>query len=111
MFDFNSLAEFSRQHCITICACLIPANLLTTSLTAIFTLLGRPAIQVWQAAGISSIFALAMILHVFTWFMVGMVMAPTYILLCLASICLCVNLGAILLGRRNASQIIYYLLQ
>ena len=102
MFDFNSLAEFSRHYCIGICAFLVPANLVATSLTGIFTVLRRPAAQVWQAAGLASIFALVMILHVFTWFMVGMVMAPTYILLCLGSICLWVNLGAILLRRRVA---------
>ena len=100
MFDFNTLAEFSRAYCIGICAFLIPANLIATSLTIIFTVLGRPAVRVWQAAGIASIFALVMILHVFTWFQVGVVMAPTYILLCLGSICLFTNLGAILLSRR-----------
>ena len=102
MFDFNALAEFSRYYCIGICAFLVPANLVATSLTMVFAMLRRPAAQVWQAAGIASIFALAMMLHVFTWFLVGTVMAPTYILLCLGSICLCVNLGAILLRRRNA---------
>lgn len=104
MFDFNSLAEFSRHYCIGICAFLVPANLVTTSLTAIFRVQHRPAAQVWLAAGIASIFALVMMLHVFTWFMVGMVMAPTYILLCLGSICLCANFGAILLPRRLAAD-------
>lgn len=99
MFDFNFLAEFSRAYCIGICAFLIPANLVTTSLTITFTLLRYPAVQVWQVAGIASIFALLMILHVFTWFMIGVVMAPTYILLGLGSICLFVNLGAILRRR------------
>ena len=102
MFDFNTLAEFSRAYCIGICAFLVPANLVATSLTVVFTMLRRPPAQVWQSAGIASMFALQMIIHVFTWFMVGMVMAPTYILLCLGSICLWVNLGAILLRRRVA---------
>jgi CHASE2 domain-containing sensor protein len=102
MFDFNTLAEFSRHYCIGICAFLVPANLAATSLTMIFAMLRRPAVQVWLAAGIASIFALVMMLHVFTWFMVGMVMAPTYILLCLGSICLFANFGAIFLARRNA---------
>ena len=102
MFDFNTIAEFSRHYCIGICAFLVPANLVATSLTAIFTVLRRPAAQVWQTAGLASIFALVMMLHVFTWFLVGTVMAPTYILLCLGSICLGANLGAILLRRRFA---------
>jgi hypothetical protein len=100
MLDFNTLTEFSSTYCIGICAFLIPANLLATSLTIIFTLLHCPAVQVWQAAGIASIFALIMILHVLAWFMMGVVMAPTYILLGLASICLLANLGAILRHRR-----------
>lgn len=104
MFDFNTLAEFSRHYCIGICAFLIPANLVVTSLTVIFTMLRRPAAQVWQVAGIASIFALAMMLHVFSWFLVGVVMAPTYILLCLGSICLCANLGAILLRKHLAAD-------
>jgi len=95
MFDFNNLAELSRTNCITICAFLVPANLVATSLTIIFTALVRPTVQVWQVAGIASIFALLMIWHVFTWFMVGIVMAPTYILLWLGSSCLFTNIVAI----------------
>jgi hypothetical protein len=100
MLDFKTLTEFSSTYCIGICAFLIPVNLLATSLTIIFTLLHRPTIQVWQAAGIASIFALLMILHILAWFIIGVVMAPTYILLGLASICLLANLGAILRYRR-----------
>lgn len=93
MFDFNTLADFSRTNCISICAFLIPANLVATSLTTITALL-RP-IQVWQVAGIASIFALLMLCHVFTWFIVGIVMPPTYILLWLGSSCLLINIVAI----------------
>ena len=95
MFDFYALAEFSRHHCISICAFLVPANLLLTSLTMLFAALHRPQYWVWQAAGIASIPALTIIYHVFTWFMVGVVMAPTYILLGLGTTCLFINLGAI----------------
>lgn len=100
MFDFHTLAEFSRANCISICAFLVPANLVATSATIIFTLLRRPSAQVLQAAAIASIFALVMIWHVFTWFEVGVVLAPTYILLWLGSTCLFANLGAIILHRR-----------
>jgi hypothetical protein len=103
MFDFNMLAEFSRTHCVSICAFLVPANLVATSMTIIFTALRRPQVQIWQAAGIASIFAFVMILHVFTWFMVGVVMAPTYVLLWLGSTCFLTNIGAIFLRRRFAS--------
>ena len=100
MFDLHSVSEFSRAHCLSICAFLVPAILVTTSVTMICTALRRPQAEVWQAAGIASIFAVGMILHVFTWFVVGVVMAPTYILLWLGSSCLFTNFGAILLHRR-----------
>ena len=99
MLDFNTLTEFSSTYCIGICAFLIPANLAATSSTIIFTMLGRPAINIWQTAAIASVFALLMILHVFAWFMIGVVMAPTYILLTLGSICLFVNLGVVLSNK------------
>lgn len=96
MLDFNTLTEFSSTYCVGICAFLIPANLVATSSTVILTLLARPAIYIWQTALIASLFALLMIMHVFAWFMIGVVMAPTYILLGLGSICLFVNFGAVL---------------
>ncbi|GAC1457814.1 MAG: hypothetical protein NVS2B14_02620 [Chamaesiphon sp.] len=95
MFDFNTLAEFSRTNCITLCAFLVPANLLATLLTVIFTTLRRPQSQVWQTAVMATIFALVMELHVFSWFLIGVVMAPTYILLLLGSTCLSINLWAL----------------
>ena len=95
MFDFSTLAEISRANCVSICAFLVPANLVATSLTIILTALRRPQVQVWRAAGIASLPALVMLYHVFTWFMIGVVMAPTYILLWLGTICLLTNLGAI----------------
>ncbi|MER3495211.1 MAG: hypothetical protein C4323_25445 [Mastigocladus sp. ERB_26_2] len=102
MLDFNILIAFSSTYCIGICAFLIPANLFATSSTIIFTLLGRPAIHIWLTALIATLFALLMILHVFAWFMIGVVMAPTYILLGLGSICLLANLIAILPHRQFA---------
>lgn len=99
MLDLNSLAEFSRVNCVSICAFLVPANLLATLVTMIFAALRRPSHQLWQAAAIASIFALVMVLHVYTWFMIGVVMAPTYILLWLAITCLLTNVGAILFRR------------
>jgi hypothetical protein len=95
MFDFNNLFEFSRTNCIAMCAFLVPANLLFTLRTVIFTGLGRPQVQVRQAAVLACIPALVMVLHVFTWLMIGVVMAPTYILFALGSICLGINLWAI----------------
>jgi uncharacterized membrane protein len=104
MLDFNTLAEFSRTHCISICAFLVPAILLATSLTIVLTVLDRPTHQVLQTAGIASIFAFVMVLHVYTWFAIGVVMAPTYILLCLAITCLLSNLVAILYQKYQVNS-------
>lgn len=105
MLDFNTLTQFSSTYCIVICAFLIPANLVATSSTIILTLLRHPTIQIWQTAFIASFFALLMILHVFAWFMMGVIMTPTYILLGLGSICLLANLIAILLHKHFAFPI------
>lgn len=104
MLDFNTLAEFSRNNCIGICAFLVPANILTTLLTMILTFLNRPLGQVWISTGLACLFASVMMLHVYTWFMIGVVMAPTYILLSLAVTCLLTNLFLII-WRRNSLQL------
>lgn len=96
MFDFDLLFEFSRAHCIAICAFLVPANLLATSQTLILVGLHRPQVQIRRSVGVAVICALVMILHVLTWFMIGVVMPPTYVLLGLGSVCLGINLWAVI---------------
>ncbi|WP_068815316.1 hypothetical protein [Phormidesmis priestleyi] len=105
MFDFTPLFEFSRSHCVEICAFLVPANLLATLRTVILTGLRRPSAQIWVATTIATFFAGFMVLHVMTWFMVGVVMAPTFILLGLGSVCLFVNLWAIF-GRGSLARLL-----
>jgi hypothetical protein len=95
MFDLHPLCEFSRNHCVAICTFLVPANLLTTLQTILLIGLHRSQVLVWQSAGLASFFAIVMLLHVFTWFLIGVVMAPTYILLAMACLCLSINLWAI----------------
>jgi hypothetical protein len=113
MFDFSNLLEFSHTHCVAICAALVPANVLSTLCAIVLVGLKRPAIQVWQASGLGSIFALLMVLHVLTWFIIGVVMLQTFVLLLLGGVCLSINLWVILhprslrllltnLGRRMA---------
>ncbi|MEB3831697.1 hypothetical protein [Phormidium sp. CCY1219] len=92
---FDILCEFSRTHCLTICALLVPANLLATLQTLIFTALGLSALSVRLMGGIASLYALVMVFHVLTWFLIGVVMPPTYILLGLATLCLGINAWAI----------------
>lgn len=101
MLDFHTLFEFSRTNCALICAFLIPANLLATLVTIILAVLNRPIHQVWQAVSVASIFALLMMFHVYTWFAIGVIMAPTYILLGLAVTCLATNLIAVVVQKRT----------
>lgn len=96
MFDFSTLLEFSHNHCIAICAALVPANVLSTFCAIVLVGLKRPVAQVWQVSGLASFFALLMVLHVLTWFLIGVVMMPTFILLLLAGVCLSTNLWTIL---------------
>lgn len=95
MFNFNSLFEFSSTNCIAICAFLVPANLLLTLRTMILTGLRRPQRQVRSAVILACIPAVAMVFHVWAWWAIGVVMAPTFILLALASTCLSINFWAI----------------
>lgn len=97
---FDLICEFSRSHCIAICAFLVPANLLATLQTLIFMGLGTPKLQIRVMAAIASCYATVMILHVVSWFIVGVVMAPTYILLALASLCLSINIWGIVHSPR-----------
>ena len=77
MLDINTIAEFSRNNCVTICAFLVPANLIATISTMILAVLHRPLSQVSLAAIIAGFFAFIMILHVYTWFSIGIVAIPT----------------------------------
>ncbi len=106
MFDFHLLAEFSRSNCSGICAFLVPINIVATLITIILTVANRPKFQVRLSAIAAIIFAVAMILHVYTWFMIGVVMLPTYILLSLAITCLLVN-SVLILWRINSLQFVY----
>lgn len=89
------LFEFSRNHCIAICAFLIPANLLLTLLFILFAKRLRSPAQLYLAMLFASLLPLALLLHDYTWFSIGVVMAPTYILLALACVCLSLNFWAI----------------
>jgi hypothetical protein len=89
------LGDLSRSHCIEICAFLVPANLIATSQTILFTLLKRSPLQIFTVSAMAIVYALLMILHVISWFIVGVVMAPTFILMFLGILCLTINFIAI----------------
>lgn len=103
MLDLNPLFEFSRTHCIAICAVLVPANLLATLQTMLWVWFGRPPLHVQLMALVSSFYALILLLHVYTWFAIGVVMAPTYILTVLGCVCLTINFCAVLYSLRRDS--------
>ena len=94
MFDPTSLLEFSRAHCVAICGGLVPLNLLLTLQTMILTGLLRPQRQVQLASALACIPAGVMVFHVWTWWMIGVVMTPTFILSGLACICVGINVWA-----------------
>ncbi|WP_310418917.1 hypothetical protein [Chamaesiphon sp. OTE_8_metabat_110] len=88
MLDLNSIAEFSRCHCIGICAFLVPANLGLANATILLTAFNRSPQLIANVARISIVPALILLLHVATWWSIGVVMLPTFILPTLAIICL-----------------------
>jgi hypothetical protein len=91
----SSLCNFSTAYCAAICAFLIPANLSATFWTLWLVGHNRPQQQIQQAITLAFLFATAMSLHVFSWISIGVVMAPTYILLGLTSVCLSLNAWAV----------------
>ncbi|MGB7441794.1 MAG: hypothetical protein WA919_12055 [Coleofasciculaceae cyanobacterium] len=95
MLDFNPIFEFSRTNCVAICAFLVPVNLLFTLQTLILAGINRPQNQVRFSALVACLPAMAMVLHVCTWLMIGVVMAPTFILLGLGTTCFVFNIWAI----------------
>jgi hypothetical protein len=95
MFDLASIVEFSHQYCIGICAVLVPLNLLATLQTLILTGLDKSFVSIRWVSSIAIFLALLLVFHVWTWFLIGVVMTPTYILLFLGSVCLIINTWAI----------------
>ncbi len=88
MLELNSIAEFSRCHCIGICALLVPTNLGLANATILLTVFNRSPQLIYTIAGMSIVPALVLLLHVATWWSIGVVMLPTFILPVLALICL-----------------------
>lgn len=95
------LFEFSRSHCIAICAFLVPANLLATLQAMIFTGLGRPIAQVGIMSMAALSYATLLMIHVMSWWAIGVVMLPTYILPALAAVCLTINLICLIISATH----------
>jgi hypothetical protein len=103
VIELSSIAEFSRCHCIGICAVLVPTNLLITSATMLFTALDRSPAIISMSIGLSILPAITLLLHVATWWAIGVVMLPTYILPFLAITCLVINTYAMINPQRLGS--------
>ncbi len=95
MFDFEPLFQFSRHYCVAICSFLVPANLITTILTVVLVVRGESLSKMLWSKGTASVFAIALFLHVSTWFMIGIVTPVTFILFGLGTTCLIINMLAV----------------
>jgi len=89
--------EFSRHHCLAICGFIVPNILLLTlgTIILVITSKSKQGLLITVSGGI--ILSLTMLLHVFSWFKIGVVLGPSYILVALACLCLVINLGAIVI--------------
>jgi hypothetical protein len=104
MLDLQPLFEFSRQNCVAICSFLVPANLLTTITTLVLVATGQSLTRMRWSRGMASVLAIALFLHVSTWFMIGIITPVTFILFGLGSTCLVVNLIAV--AYRKQAQLL-----
>lgn len=104
MFDFLPLFEFSRQNCVAICSFLVPANLLTTITTLVLVATDQSLTKMRWSRGIAGVLAIALFLHVSTWFIIGIITPVTFILFGLGSTCLCINL--LVVAYRKQAQLL-----
>jgi hypothetical protein len=93
--DFAILAEHSRHHCVAICSFLVPANLISICLVLCCVAYKRSFLPVPLVTLLSSIFAFALLAHVSTWFIIGTIALPTFILTGLSFICLTIDFWAL----------------
>ncbi len=90
--SFLTLAsEFSRTYCISICAFPVPAILMTTLQSLLFVAFQRRRLSLTLSVGLDVLLTGLMLLHVGTWFIIGVVTPVTFILLTLSLSCFCLN--------------------
>ena len=106
MFDLQPLFEFSRFHCVAICSFLVPANLLTTTIAILVSIVrGQSLTKIFWLRRIASVFAIALFLHVSTWFIIGVITPVTFILFGLGSSCLIIDIVAV--AYRQPTRILW----
>lgn len=94
MFSLNALLDFSRCNCVGICATLVPINILATALTVVQVSRNPSPRLIHLNIGLASLAAALLALHDLSWLMIGVIMAPTYILFTIALVCLSFNAWA-----------------
>lgn len=96
MLELTTIFEFSRTHCLAICAFLVPANLLITLTTLILVFLQQPLKVIRPIALLGLLPPFALFFHIATWWMIGVVRIPTFILLGLGMTCIVINSFALI---------------
>ena len=95
MIIIHGLFNLSRAYCVEICSWLVPLTLITTVNTLVS--IGCPE-SLWRgrlSALSACLLAGIMVLHVTSWFVIGVVKAPTFVLTGLACLCFGINSWAI----------------
>ncbi len=111
MYNIIAFFEFSRNNCVSFCAVLVPANLLLTIITWSLFFLMPKVNYGWVAFSslLGNTLSLILILHVVSWWTVGVVEAPSFILVFLGGICLTLNLLAMIFAEKLQSFLRTYL--
>ncbi len=91
MIDVSALHEFSRCHCVAICAGLVPANLLlSTAVIGLTMFNGSLMLRRWLSIG-GAFCCLLLLSHVGSWWLIGVVAPATFILPALGLLCSAIN--------------------
>ena len=101
MFDPILLGEFSRNNCVSICTFLVPANLLATLLSLIFIVVKPTRIHLLTSVTVATLLAIILSLHVASWWIFGVIQAPTFILLALATVCISLNVWVVIQSKQK----------
>ena len=95
MILLNGLLTLSRSYCVGICSVLVPLILLITIGTIVGVSSPPSRWSVKLSAVSASVLAGIMVFHVTSWFVIGVVRVPTYVLTGLACLCLGINSWAL----------------
>lgn len=91
MLALSALHEFSRCHCVAICAGLVPINLLlSTAVIGLTMFNGSLALRRWLSIG-GALACLLLLSHVGSWWLIGVVAPATFILPSLGLLCSAIN--------------------